>query len=33
MLEDSAGRAERMGVARRGRKVRRDYGGRGKWLG
>ena len=33
MLEERAERAERMGVARRGRKVRRGYGGRGKWGG
>jgi hypothetical protein len=33
MLEDRAERAERMGVSRRGRKVRRGYGGRGKWEG
>jgi hypothetical protein len=33
MLEDRAERAERMGVARRSRKVRRGYGGRGKWGG
>jgi hypothetical protein len=31
MLEDRAERAGRMGVARRGRKVRRGYDGRGKW--
>jgi hypothetical protein len=33
VLEVRAKRVERVGVASRGRKVKRGYGGRGKWMG